>query len=264
MLMKEETIELELIEENSIAVVRLNRPTAMNAMNMQLASDFNAAMDQLATVDGLRAVVVTGNGKAFCAGGDLSAFKAARNKGTLLYDMASMFHQAIIKLRNLDAPFIAAINGPCYGVGLSLACACDFRIAVESAKFSVAFTGVGLSPDSGLPYYLPRIVGLGIANELAMLNPVIDVARALEIRLVNMSTEGDVVAEAIEFAKKIATMPTKALGEVKRLHDNAFSDSLSQHLDEEVEAVSRTASSEDFVEGCGAFFERRKPVFTGK
>ncbi|HME53229.1 MAG TPA: enoyl-CoA hydratase-related protein [Candidatus Lokiarchaeia archaeon] len=264
MMMKEDTVELELVEENSIAVIRLNRPNAMNAMNMQLATDFNAALDQLTGVDGLRAVVVTGNGKAFCAGGDLAAFKSARNKGNFLHELATKFHEAILKLRYLDAPFIAAINGPCYGVGLSLACACDFRIAVDTAKFSVAFTGVGLSPDSGLPYFLPRIVGLSIATELALLNPVIDTKRALEINLISIATEGDVVADGIELAKKLATMPTKALGAVKRLYNDAFSDPLPQHLEKEAQAVSDTAASEDFVEGCAAFFEKRKPTFTGK
>lgn len=265
MMMKQDTVELELVEENSIAVVRLNRPNAMNAMNMQLATDFNAALDQLTGLENcLRAVVVTGNGKAFCAGGDLAAFKSAHNRGNFLHELATKFHEAILKIRSLDAPFIAAINGSCYGVGLSLACACDFRIAVDTAKFSVAFTGVGLSPDSGLPYFLPRIVGLGIANELALLNPVIDVKRALEINLISMATEGDVVTDAIELAKKLATMPTKALGAVKRLYNDAFSDPLPQHLEKEALAVSETAASEDFAEGCAAFFEKRKPAFSGK
>nr|MDO8113128.1 enoyl-CoA hydratase-related protein [Candidatus Sigynarchaeota archaeon] len=264
MMMKHDTVALEFVEDGTIAVIRLNRPSALNTLNPQLATDFNAVLDTLIAHEGLRAVVVTGNGKAFCAGGDLAAFKTAHNPGQFLHDLASKFHEAVMKIRNMDAPFIAAINGSCFGVGLSLACVCDFRIAVEGAKFSVAFTGVGLSPDSGLPYFLPRIVGLAVATDLALLNLVIDANRALEINLVSNVTKGDVVADGIELAKKLAGMPTKALGIVKRLYNDAFSDTLSEHLSKEVRGVAESAATADFKEGCAAFFEKRKPSFKGK
>jgi len=265
MLMKKhETVDLELKDNGAIAIVRLNRPGAMNALNMQLADDFIAVLDKLAAQDGLRAVIVAGNGKAFCAGGDLAAFKAAHAPAQFLTSLATRFHETIKRIRAMDAPFVAAIHGPCMGVGLSLACACDFRIAAEDAKFSVAFTGVGLSPDSSLPFFLPRIVGQAMATELAFLNPVIDSKRAHELNLVSTVTAGDVMADAIELARKLASMPTKALGAVKRLYDTAFTDSLEMHLTKEAISVGETAATADFKEGYTAFFEKRKPSFKGK
>ncbi len=265
MLMKKtDTVDLELKDDGTVAIIRLNRPGAMNALNMQLADDFIAVLDKLAACDGLRAVVVAGNGKAFCAGGDIAAFKASHSPSQFLTGLATRFHESIKRIRSMDAPFIAAIHGPCMGVGLSLACACDFRIAAEGAKFSVAFTGVGLSPDSSLPFFLPRIVGQAMATELAFLNPVIDAKRAHELNLVSKVTAGDVVADATDLARKLATMPTKALGAVKRLYDSAFTDSLEAHLAKEALSVGETAATADFKEGCAAFFEKRKPSFKGK
>jgi 2-(1,2-epoxy-1,2-dihydrophenyl)acetyl-CoA isomerase len=264
LLKKHETVDLEIIDDGAIAIVRLNRPGAMNALNMQLADDFIAVLDKLAAADGLRAVIVAGNGKAFCAGGDLAAFKAAHSPAQFLTGLATRFHESIKRIRTMDVPFVAAIHGPCMGVGLSLACACDFRIAAEGAKFSVAFTGVGLSPDSGLPYFLPRIVGQAMATELAFLNPVIDAKRANEINLVNTVTSGDVVKDATDLARKLASMPTKALGAVKHLYDSAFSDPLETHLAKEARSIGDTATTADFKEGCAAFFEKRKPSFKGK
>jgi 2-(1,2-epoxy-1,2-dihydrophenyl)acetyl-CoA isomerase len=263
LLTKHETVNLETLDDGAIAIIRMNRPGAMNALNMQLADDFITVLDKLAAQNGLRAVVVAGNGKAFCAGGDLAAFKASHNPAQFLTGLATRFHESIKRIRTMDAPLVAAIHGPCMGVGLSLACACDFRIAAEGAKFSVAFTGVGLSPDSSLPFFLPRIVGQAMATELAFLNPVIDAKRALELNLVSAVTAGDVVKEATDLARKLASMPTKALGAVKRLYDSAFSDSLETHLAKEALSVGETAATADFKEGCAAFFEKRKPNFKG-
>lgn len=258
------TVQVEYLDGNSIALVRLNRPEALNALNPPLAEDFVSVVNELKGEPGLRAVVITGNGKAFSAGGDLGAFKAAADAGQFLRDLAGEFHKGISCLRNLEAPSIAAINGACFGVGLSLACACDLRIAVETAKFSVAFTGVGLSPDSGLPYFLPKIVGLSMATELAFLNPVIDTQRAQAINLVNLVTARDVVEESLEMARKLAAMPTRALGLVKRLYDASYSLGLEQHLEMQLQCLGESAATEDFREGCAAFFEKRKPHFKGR
>ena len=261
--MTREAVQLEYLDDNSIALVRLNRPEALNALNPQLAKDFVSVVNELQVAPGLRAVVITGNGKAFSAGGDLGAFKAAADTGQFLQELAGEFHNGINTLRTIDAPCIAAINGACFGVGLSLACACDLRIAAETAKFSVAFTGVGLSPDSGLPYFLPKIVGLGVATELAFLNPVIDAGRAQEIKLVNLVTARDVVEESLDIARKLAAMPTRALGLVKQLYNASYSLALEQHLEMQVQCLGESAATEDFREGCAAFFERRKPHFKG-
>ncbi len=259
--MTRETVELEYLD--AIAIIRLNRPKALNVLNPQLGDDYGDIIDELEGKPDVRAVVVTGNGNAFCAGGDLAAFQKSIAAGTSVGELAEKFHKNIIKMRNMDAPFIAAINGPCFGFGLSLACACDIRIAVEGAKFSVAFAGVGLCPDTSLPYFLPRIVGLGVATELAMLNPIINADRAKAINLIT-ATSADVVEDATKIARKLAAMPTKALGMIKRLYNDAYSDSLADHLDKEARCVGDTSMTEDFQEGAAAFFERRKPKFKGK
>lgn len=262
--MTRNTVDLEYLDDASIAVIRLNRPQALNALNPELADDLSSVIDELEGRPALRAVVVTGNGKAFCAGGDLAAFQAMTQGGQSIAGMAAQFHTRILKLRALDAPFIAAINGPCFGFGLSLACVCDFRIAAESAKFSVAFASVGLTPDTGLPWYLPRLVGLGMATELVMLNPTIDAQQARVIQLINVVSASDALADALAMARKLVAMPTKALGMVKRLHDAAYSDTLAQHLDKQAQCVGEASLSEDFQEGCAAFFGKRKPVFKNR
>lgn len=262
--MTRETVQVEYQDNNSIALMRLNRPAALNALNPQLAADFVSVVDELKAMTGLRAVVLTGNGKAFSAGGDLAAFKAAADAGQFLQQMAGEFHRGIYTLRALDAPCIAAINGPCFGVGLSLACACDLRLAAAGATFSVAFTGVGLSPDSGLPYFLPKIVGLGMATELAFLNPTFDAQRAKEIQLVNRVSDGDVVKEALAMARQLVAMPTRALGLVKRLYDASYTLDLERHLDLQVQCLGEAAATADFREGCTAFLERRRPAYQGR
>jgi len=262
--MTRETVILERVEDGRIAVVRLNRPQARNALNLKLAEEFVATVEELEKDPHVRAVIVTGNGKAFCAGGDLGAFKASIDPGQFLHALASKFHEGIIKLRNMDAPFLAAVNGACFGVGLSLACACDLRISAADARFSVAFTGVGLSPDSSLTYTLPRIVGLTHATRLAMLNPVINAKEAMDIHLIMSMHDGDLTEAAIRVAENLAAMPTKAMGLVKRLYDEAYADTLVEHLDKEARCVGIAAATEDFREGCNAFFEGRKPVFRGR
>ncbi|MHA1791466.1 MAG: enoyl-CoA hydratase/isomerase family protein [Promethearchaeota archaeon] len=261
--MKHELVEKEYLDDGLILILKLNRPRALNALNKQLAAEFTEALNEAEQDEKLRAIIITGNGKAFCAGGDLAAFKSSEDPATFLKELATKFHEGIKKIRYLDVPVIAAINGPCFGVGLSLACACDFRIANSNAKFSVAFTGVGLSPDSSLPYFLPKIVGLGVATELALLNKTIDADQALSIHLVS-AISGNAVDKAMELAKTLSRMPTKAIGMVKKLYNVAFSDSLEQHLEKEVEAIGITANTRDFLEGCNAFFEKRPPCFEGK
>lgn len=260
--MSGDVVLLEMLD-GGIAEVRLNRPDALNALNEELARGFLRRMDEIASAGNVRAVIVTGMGKAFCAGGDLVAFKASTQAGALLHGLAKTFHEGVKKIRQADAPFIAAINGPCFGVGLSLACACDFRVASEHATFAVAFTGVGLSPDSGLPYYLPRIVGHAKATELALLNPVIDANQALGMHLLHRVGKNS-VDEARALALQIARMPPRAIAATKRLLDEAFSDPLGVHLDKELASVRDTGDTADFREGCAAFLEKRRPTFTGR
>lgn len=258
------TVELDVFEEGKVALVRLNRPDALNAMNTQLAEDLRKVVDQLGEEEKVRSVILRGKGRAFCAGGDLGEFKAAADPKPFIHDLAGNVHKTVMRIRGMNAPWIAAIHGPCFGVGLSLACCCDLRIATTEAKFSVGFTGVGLSPDSSLLYYLPRIVGLTKATEMTLLNDALTAEEALQIGLVSKVVEMDKVEEeSLKMAKKLAGMPTLALGMDKRMLDASSCDTLEQHLALELECVSESAGTADFQEGCAAFFERRKPDFKG-
>jgi 2-(1,2-epoxy-1,2-dihydrophenyl)acetyl-CoA isomerase len=262
--METTAVELEILEQGKIALVRFNRPDALNALNNQLAEDFGKVVDQLGKDKKVRAVILTGKGRAFCAGGDLAKFKAAPDPKQFLHKLAEIIHQSIVKLRAMNAPWIAAINGPCFGVGLSLACCCDLRMASANAKFSVAFSGVGLAPDSSLLYYLPRIVGLPKATEMTLLNAVLSAEEAFKIDLVSKVVEPEkLLEESLEIAKRLAGMPTLALGMDKKMLDASFCDTLEEHLDLELEYVTKAAGTADFQEGCQAFFERRKPNFKG-
>ena len=259
-----QTISIENIEDGKVAVLYLNRPEAMNAVNPQLAKDFVAALQELDNNPSVRALILSGRGKAFSVGGDLATFRAAENPVRFIHDLVTEVHTGVMLLRKLNAPVIAAVNGACSGVGLSLACCSDFRIASAPAKFCFAFVGVGLSADSALPFYLPKIVGPGKAAEMAMLNPVLSAQEALEIKLVDKVTEPELLLdEAVSMAVKLAAMPTVAIGKIKKLYDCAFSDSLEAHLNKELNFVTETAATADFKEGCDAFFEKRKPVFKG-
>ena len=258
-------VDFEIVEQGEVALVRFNRPEALNALNTQFAEDFDRVVDQLNEEETIRAVLVTGEGRAFCAGGDLAEFRAAEDPKQFLHDLAGSVHKSVLKIRGMNAPWVAAINGACFGVGLSLACCCDLRIASTEATFRVGFTGVGLAPDSSLLYYLPKIVGLAKATEMALLNTALSPEKALEIGLVSKVVEPEkLMEEAFGIAKSLASMPTLALGMDKRMLDASFSDTLEKHLDLELECLAVSAGTADFQEGCAAFFERRKPDFKGR
>ena len=262
--METATVELEILEEGKIAQIGLNRPEALNALNTQLAEDFRKVVDQVEKDKNIRAVILTGKGRAFCAGGDLATFKAASDPKRFLHDLAEIFHHSILKLRAMNAPWIAAVNGPCYGAGLALACCCDLRIASANAKFNVGFTGVGLAPDSSLLYFLPRVVGLTKASEMTLLNSLLSAEDAFKVNLVSKVVEPEkLAAESLEIAKRVADMPTVALGMDKKMLDASFCDTLEEHLALELQCVSESAATADFQEGCQAFSERRKPKFKG-
>lgn len=261
-----ETIEVDIKESENYAILSLNRYDQLNAMNTQLTFDFVSAMEFISKNERIRCLVITGKGSAFCAGGDLLEFKKAEDPGKHLHDLATRFHKGIKLLRNMNAPSLALVNGACYGVGLSLACACDLRICTPDAKFALAFTNVGASPDSGLTFHLPKIVGLPLANEMALLNRVLNAEEALKYNLVNkvLSANPPPNDEVNSIIKKMTQGPTLAFGSTKRLFIESYSNDLNTQLGEEVKNISKIASNEDFQEGTSAFLERRKPNFKGK
>ncbi len=262
---KLETIILEIEESENYAIIYLNRPDQLNALNFQLAEDFYSVMETIARNETIRSIVITGKGNAFCAGGDLGAFKKAEEPDTFLFDLATIFHKGIKLLKTLNAPSIAAVNGACFGVGLSLACACDLRICSEKAKFGVAFTSVGLSPDSSLTFHLPKIVGLPLANEMAILNRILNANEAIKFNLVSKVTPEDLLLEEVKgIAKKVSQGPTMAYGSTKKLFTMSFSNDLESQLNQEIINIKKNAISEDFQEGVNSFFEKRKPDFKGR
>lgn len=254
------------IDEN-VAKIVLNRPEAMNALSTDLAAELVEVFQDLSTNDNVRAVILTANGKAFSAGGDVKQMSTilgddAPGKVRLALDI---YHKLILLIRELPKPIIAAINGVAAGAGFNLALACDVRIAAEKAKFSQAFIRIGLIPDFGGTFFLPRIVGSSKAMELMMTGELIDAEKAQQLGIVNLVVKADELdTTASFFAKQAADLPTKAIGRLKKLLDSSFSSSLSEQLELEAEMQMECAATADFTEGVKSFVEKRQPKFQGK
>lgn len=255
------TVKFEL--KGGVAWVTLNRPEAGNALNMQAGRDLLDAARRCRGEHGVRAVVITGAGKAFSFGGDLAAM--AMNEGhareRYLEELTTHLHAAIEAFTRLDAPVIVAVNGTAAGGAMGLVAMADLAIAAEGARFTLAYAGVGLTPDCGTSHFLPRLVGQRRALELALANRVLSAAEALDWGLVNrVVPDAELRAQAESLATSLAAGPPGALGQAKRLL--RADASLQEQLEDEsrtIAAQSRTAEGE---EGIGAFLAKRKPVFT--
>ena len=248
-----------------VATITLNRPESLNAMNMEMCRELmSAALDcEEAQV---RAVVVTGAGKAFCAGGDLATFHAQKDSlPRYVKEMATALHVSLSRLARLDAPVLAAVNGVAAGGGFSLVCACDLVLAARSARFTMAYTRAGLSPDGGSTYFLPRIVGQRRAMELALLNPVLSADEALDWGIVNrVVDDGACLAETMRLARELADGAPLAHAAVKRMLSASLNDTLESQLDRETRNIAGMARTADAREGIAAFLEKRKPRFQGR
>lgn len=260
-----ETVEYSL--NNAIATVTMNRPDALNALSLQLTKDLDAAFRQ-AIADGARAVVFTGNGRAFCSGGDLREMQAMWQKEgrieAFLEDPLGALHGVIRLMRETPIPFIAAVNGVCAGAGVNFALACDIVIAADDASFREAFVRIGLTPDCGGTFFLPRVVGEKIATELFMTGDAVSAQRAVEIGMINKAVPAaSLLDEATQLASKIAAGPTGSIGRIKRMMNASFSNDLTEQLALEHECQIESGKSADFKEGVAAFFEKRPPNFSG-
>jgi 2-(1,2-epoxy-1,2-dihydrophenyl)acetyl-CoA isomerase len=252
----------------AVATIRLNRPDALNALSSQLGHDLRAAIAS-ALAEGARAVILTGEGRAFCAGGDLREMQAigqAEGRIEAFLDAPlKQLHELIKLIRNTPIPFIAAVNGVCAGAGVNLALACDIIIASDDAAFRQAFVRIGLSPDCGGTFALPRVVGEKLAAELLMTGDSITAERAAAIGMINrVVSASELAAEAAEFALKLAAGPTGAIGRIKRMLNQSFSNDLDAQLALEAQCQLESGRSNDFREGIAAFFEKRPAQFTGK
>jgi 2-(1,2-epoxy-1,2-dihydrophenyl)acetyl-CoA isomerase len=262
--MSYETLELEV--RDGVAHIALNRPKAANAIDLQLAKDLMNAALQCDEDPAVRAILISGRGKMFCAGGDLGSFAdAGEELPRLIKEMTTYLHAAISKLARCRAPVIASVGGAAAGAGFSLCCAVDLVVASEDAKFSMAYTGAGLTPDGSSTFFLPRIVGTRRALDLMLTNRALSAGEALEWGLVNQIVPAGDLAEASEkLASQLASGPTAAFGAVKKLVGSSLGDSLETQMELEGRAIADSARTADAREGIDAFFAKRRPKFTGK
>jgi 2-(1,2-epoxy-1,2-dihydrophenyl)acetyl-CoA isomerase len=263
--MSYETIQLEMRE--AVGLLTLNRPDRLNALTVQVANDFNAAVAE-AIERGARVIVITGAGRAFSAGGDLRAMQEiAKNDGrseAFFDEPLRILNEAIVLIRETPVPFIAAVNGVASGGGCNLALACDLVIAAESAKFNQAFIKIGLTPDCGGTFILPRLVGWKRATELLFTGDLVSAQDAAEMGMINSVTpDEELMSRAMAMAEKLAHAPTAALAEIKKLMDASAANDLRSQLDLERKTQIESGKTKDFVEGVSAFLEKRPPRFVG-
>jgi 2-(1,2-epoxy-1,2-dihydrophenyl)acetyl-CoA isomerase len=254
------TVRLEIRE--SVALLTLARPDAANTMNLEFGREFLAAVLAIEAAPTLRAVLLTGEGKNFCFGGDLKGMVTSGSEvRAYLSELTTNLHAGIALLTRLDAPVIAAVNGTAAGAGLGLVLAADLAIAARSAKFAPAYTGVGLTPDAGCTFLLPRAVGYKRAMELLLTNRVLDAQQALDWGLVNQVVEDESLAEtAAALAARLAAGPVGAFGAVKRLLADA-EPGFEAQLARESRSISSRGMTVEGREGIAAFLEKRAPRF---
>jgi 2-(1,2-epoxy-1,2-dihydrophenyl)acetyl-CoA isomerase len=253
--------EVETSRAGAVLTITLNRPDVLNAFNSELHRGLAAALKE-ARDGGVRAVVITGAGRGFCVGQDLTEFREA--PGDIGSRLRGNYHPNIRAIRALEKPVIAAVNGAAAGAGVSLACACDLRIAADSASFVPAFINIGLIPDSGGSYFVTRILGPARAFEWLASGRRLAAAEAHAWGLVSEVVQTDALpSRAAELAAQLADLPTRGVGMTKRLLDHAVTATLEEQLEREAQLQAAATLTEDFKEGVAAFLEKRPPRFRG-
>lgn len=255
-------------KSNGVGIITLNRPDKLNAFNDELTFSLQDALKEMEKDAAVRAIVITGAGRGFCSGQDLQSRSISQEMGqrpSLGDSIRRRYNPIIIKLRRMEKPIIAAVNGVAAGAGASLAFACDMRIAADNTTFIQSFTKVGLVPDSGSTFLLPRLIGATKAFELMLSAAKLDAQEALRLGLVNKVVPADsLLAEAKTLAETIAAGPSKAFGLTKRALNRAIFADLEELLDYEANLQEIAGRSDDFAEGVKAFVEKRTPAYTGK
>lgn len=252
--------------DQNVARITLNRPEVLNSFNRQMAAELRDALAAAASDSAVRAVLLTGAGRAFCAGQDLAEPMPRADGGELdLGETVRESYNPVVRaIRKMEKPVVCAVNGVAAGAGANLALACDIVIASSEASFIQSFAKIGLIPDSGGTFFLPRLVGLARATAMMMLGEKISAARALEFGMIYQVSEPVALMEAaMNTAKSLAAMPTRGLGLTKRALNASIGMCLDTQLDTEEELQRLAGQTRDFAEGVAAFKEKRKPVFTG-
>ncbi len=253
-----------LQKENGVGYITLNRPDKYNSFNREMAMELQEALDDCANDDEVRCIYLTGSGKGFCSGQDLAE---ATNPTPEEFErlVAEHYNATILRIRNVEKPVVAAVNGVAAGAGANIALACDIVLAAAGASFIQAFSKIGLIPDSGGTYFLPRLVGMQRAAALMMTGEKVMAADAVAMGMIYKSFPDEVFeAEAKNMATMLAQMPTRGIGLTKRLLNSTFNHSIEGQLDMEMRTQVIAGSTHDFKEGVQAFLEKRKPVFKGK
>lgn len=256
---------IDFKKEKGIATIALNRPDVFNSFNREMALAVIKALDDCAKDDEVRVIVLTGNGKAFCAGQDLNEAIDTNNGITFDVILNEHYNPIVRRIRAIEKPVIAAVNGVAAGAGANIAFACDFTVASKKASFTQAFSKIGLVPDSGGTFFLPRLVGLQRATAMMMLSDKVSAEEAEQMGLIYKAVEAeDFNSFVADLAERLSNMPTKALGMTKKLINAGLNNTLDQQLDMEGEFQIEAGESYDYNEGVKAFLEKRKPIFKGK
>ena len=254
--------EVETSRDGGVLTITLNRPEVYNALNAAVHTRLRAALEE-AQADDVRAVVLTGAGRGFCAGQDLTEF--SEGVDDVAERLRATYHPNVLAIRALPKPVIAAVNGAAAGAGLSLACACDIRIAADNAAFVPGFIGIGLIPDAGGSFFVTRLLGHARAFEWMTSNRRLTAAEAHAWGLVSEVVEADRLQErAAELAATYAAAPTAGIGMTKRLFDHAVTATLEEQLELEAASQAQATATDDFREGVTAFHEKRAAAFKGR
>ena len=260
--------QIAVDREGAVARITLNRPDKLNALTQVMSDELVDAFGAAREDTEVRAVLLTGAGRGFCAGQDLSEFRGNLDQGeppNIREHLEHAYHKLIPVMVEIPKPVVCAVNGVAAGAGVSLAVACDVRIASEAARFTQAFVKIGLVPDSGGTWLLPRAIGLAKALELSISGDMVDADEALRIGLVSRVVAADALEkESLDYAAGLAALPTAAIGEAKALFRDATGTDLREALKAEADAQARMGETHDFMEGVTAFAEKREPRFEGR
>jgi 2-(1,2-epoxy-1,2-dihydrophenyl)acetyl-CoA isomerase len=255
---------IHLQVDNGLATITFNRPQVFNSFNKQMAFAMQDALDQCATNSKIRAVLITGNGRAFCAGQDIQEITDPVINPGFKAILDDHYNPIVLKIRNLEKPVVAAVNGVAAGAGANLALCCDVVVAAESAAFIQAFSKIGLIPDSAGTFFLPRLIGFGKASAIMMLADKITATQADTMGMIyKVLPDADFLAAAQNIALTLASLPTVALANTKKALNQSFYNTVEQQLALESKLQIASAATQDYAEGVAAFMEKRKAVFKG-